>query len=456
VTALEPQTGSGSMAADVRGSLERQGVRVLATTFVDNGGITRVKALPLQRLERASAAGVGMSVLWAVSGVDDHFAFVPPFDGPSGDMRLVPDVAAARSLAAAPGWAWAPADQLDEELEPMPTCQRTTLRRVVAEAERLGLSFLISFETELTVIAPGERPAHDGPGYSVRALTALEPFALALVDALEAQGIEVEQIHPEYSPGQLEISVAPREPLAAADEIVLLRYTARQVARQHGLDVSFAPVVFPEGVGNGAHLHVSGWRDGRNLMRGGEAAGGFEPDGAALVGGVLRALPELLAVLVPSVPGYQRLQPGHWSGAYACWGVENREAALRFIPGSASTRARSANLEVKVGEAAANPYLATAAVIGAALRGLEQPAPLPAPVQRDPDTMSEPERHDQGIVRLAGTLGEAAALLRGSDAAKAILGAPMHDAYSAVRELEWETFGGWEPERLLEAYRYRY
>jgi glutamine synthetase/glycine/D-amino acid oxidase-like deaminating enzyme len=400
-------------ATGVRAELEHRGARMLATTFVDNGGITRVKTVPLHRLEAVERAGVGMSMLWAISAVDDHFAFVPPYDGPSGDIRLVPDVQAARALAAAPGWAWAPADQRDEELEPFPACQRSALRRVVAEAERRGLSFLVAFETELSVVAAGA-PAHDGPGYGARALAALEPFALELVDALEAQGIEVEQFHPEYSPGQVEVSVAPRAPLAAADEVVLLRLTAVQVARRHGLEVSFAPLVFAGGVGNGCHLHLSAWREGRNLMRGG-AEGTFGAEGASLVAGVLGLLPEMLAVLVPGVSGYQRLQPGHWAGAYACWGVENREAALRYIPGSASTRERSANLEVKVADAAANPYLATAAVLGAALRGLAERAALPPPVREDPHVLGEEERRARGIERLPQTLGEATAALAARD-----------------------------------------
>jgi glutamine synthetase len=455
VTATDA-AGVEAARSAVLASLQERGVRLLATTFVDNGGITRVKALPLARLGQAARSGAGMSILWVVSGVDDHFAFVPPYDGPSGDMRLVPDLAAARPLHAAPGWAWAPADQHDEEMERLPTCQRGVLERAVAEGERVGLSFMVSFETEMTVVDGAGQPAHDGPGYSVRALTAIEPFALELAEALDEQGIEVEQIHPEYSPGQVEISVAPRPPLAAADEIVLLRYTARQVARRHGLDVSFAPVVFPDAVGNGCHLHLSAWRDGANLMRGGERPEGFERDGAALVAGVLDALADLTAVLVPSVPGYERLQPHHWAGAYACWGVENREAALRFIPGSLTSRARSANLELKVAEAAANPYLAAAVFVGAALRGLREGAALPPPVQGDPGAMAEKERRAAGIERLPATLGEAAGRLAASAVAREILGDEMHHAFSAVRHLEWETFGGWDAERLLEAYRWRY
>jgi glutamine synthetase len=276
------------------------------------------------------------------------------------------------------------------------------------------------------------------------------------MESLEAQGVEVEQVHPEYSPGQAEVSVAARDPLTAADQLVLTRITARQVARAHGLRASFAPVVLPGAVGNGCHLHLSAWRDGRNLMTGGELPGGLTAEGAAIAGGILEALPELLAVLVPSVPGYGRLQPHRWAGAYACWGIENREAALRLIPGSRPSRARAANLEVKAVDGAANPYLAAAVLIAAGLDGLARGAALPEPVADDPGSLSDAERAARGIVRLPLALDAATDLLEASPAAVATMGSALHAAFVGVRRMEWGSFGGWDEQRLAEAYRWRY
>jgi glutamine synthetase len=459
MTAGDPsqaRAAAGVRAGEVRDRFERAGVRALAMTMVDNGGITRVKAIPISRLERVAVNGVGMAEIWAAAGMDDHFAVVAPYDTPSGDMRLIPDLGAARVLAAAPGWAWAPVDQYTQELEVVPACQRSVLKRVIEAAAGRGLELKATFETEMTLLHPDGRPAHDGPGYSTRALAGLEQFSVSLVTALEAQGVEVEQFHPEYSPGQFEVSVAPRDPLAAADELILVRTTARQVARNHGLDVSFAPVVFPDAVGNGCHLHLSLWRGGENLMQGGEHPGGLTDDGAAAVAGILRALPELLAVLVPGVPGYQRLQPHHWAGAYTCWGIENREAALRFIPGTIASRSRSANLEVKVGDGGGNAYLATAVLIAAALDGIEHGLAAPPPVQADPGSMSDEERAAQGITRLPTSLAEATELFERSELAHCTLGPALHPTFAAVRRMEWDSYGGLEPDQLMEAYRWRY
>ena len=113
--------------ADVRAladQIRAEGIRLLAMTMVDNGGITRVKLVPVSRLERVARAGVGMSDVWAVSAVDDHFAFAhaPHYDTPSGDMRLVPDLHAVQPLHMAPGYAWAPVNQHDQEMERLDVC----------------------------------------------------------------------------------------------------------------------------------------------------------------------------------------------------------------------------------------------------------------------------------------------------------------------------------------------
>jgi glutamine synthetase len=432
------------------------GVRALAMTMVDNGGITRVKVVPISRLERVAANGVGMAYIWAAAGTDDLFAEVAPFDNPSGDMRLIPDLTAARVLAGAPGWAWAPVDQMSQELEPVPACQRSVLKRVVAAARSAGLDLRATFEIEATLVDAEGRPAHTGPGYSTRALSLLDGFLLDLVESLEASGIEVEQFHPEYAPGQFEVSIAPRDPLGAADDLVFVRTQMRFVARRHGLEVSFAPIVFPGEVGNGCHLHLSVWREGRNLMQGGDRAAATTATGAAALAGVVDALPGLLAALAPSPAAYVRLQPHHWAGAYACWGIENREAAVRFIPGTVTSRERSANFEVKVGDGGANPYLAVALLAAAALDGVKRDAALPDPMQDDPALLAADELDRRGIARLPETLDQATDAFEASALARRVLGDVLHDAFVAVRRRECETHGSLSEAELAEAYRWRY
>lgn len=430
-------------------ALQQQGVRLVQCTFVDNAGVTRVKVVPVGRLGSVAEHGVGISYVFAVFAVDDHIAASPGFDGPVGDMRLLPDLDATVALAAAPGYAWAPVRQHDQDMAVMPVCQRSLLERTTATAAEQGLDFKMTYEVEFTLFDLEDRPVHTGPGYSPRALLEVEGFALDLVEALQAQGIDVDQFHPEYALGQCEVSVAPSDPVTAADRYVLLRTTVTQVAKRHLLRVSFAPTAVAGQVGNGCHLHLSAWRDGRNMMTGGDGAAGMTAEGEALTAGVLDHLPSLSGVLTPSAASYARLQPSSWAGAFACWGVENREAALRFIPGSRGQRDRAANVELKSIDGAANAYLAAALVIGAALDGLERGLRLPSPTQVDPATL--PDAH-----RLASDLGEAIRRLEESKFVRAQFGDPLFEAFLAVRRLEWETYGEASDDELLAAHRWRY
>lgn len=437
------------MTDEVVEQLTVQGVRLVACTFVDNAGVSRVKVVPISRLASAARHGVGISYVFAVFAVDDHIAASPGFDGPTGDMRLVPDLDAAVALHAAPGFAWAPVRQFDQEMAVMPVCQRSLLERVTASAAEAGVDFLMAYEVEFTLFDAQDRPAHDGPGYSPRALLEVEGLALDLVEALEAQGIAVDQFHPEYSIGQCEVSVGPADPVTAADQYVLLRTTVTQIARRHGLRVSFAPSAVAGVVGNGCHLHLSGWRGDQNLMTGGPGAAGMTAEGEALTAGVLEHLPELPGVLTPSVVSYARLRPSSWAGAFACWGIENREAALRFIPGSRGLRGRAANVELKCIDGTANPYLAAAVVLAAALDGLDRDLSLPEAVQVDPVTLP-------GVERLAEDLGEAIRRLEQSKFVRATFGDPLFEAFLAVRRLEWESYGQGSEDEILAAHRWRY
>lgn len=430
-------------------ALRDAGVRLVACTFVDNAGVTRVKCVPLERLERAASHGVGISDLSAIYAVDDHITTTAVYDSPSGDMRLRPALDAAIPLHFADGWAWAPVDQYTQEGDHKPDCQRGFAARATAGAAEHGLGVLLAFEVEFTLLDQDGAPAHRGPGYGMRALTAHEPFAMELVTALAAQGIEIEQFHPEYSPGQFEVSVTPLDPVAAADRLVLLRNTIVRVGQRHGLVANFAPIVLPGEVGNGCHAHVSFSRDGTNLLSGGDGPAGLTADGEALLAGILGRLAEMQMVLTPSVQSYERLLPQHWSGSFTAWGVENREAALRFCPGSVGLRSANANVEVKPVDGSANPYLVAGLLVHAALDGLRHGESLPSPTRVDPATMAAEDRDANDIQRLPHDLATAIERAAGSRFLAEALGKQLFDDVIAVRRFELEHYGDADVDVLL-------
>jgi glutamine synthetase len=280
-------------------------------------------------------------------------------------------------------------------------------------------------------------------------LTELSAYLREVVEALSAAGVAVEQIHPEYAAGQCEVSVAAEDPVGAADTAVLVRETIRAVSLRHGLRATFSPKVLAGGVGNGGHVHLSLWREGENLMSGGGGRFGLTAAGEAFAAGILARLPALLAIGAPSVASYLRLIPSHWAGAYACWGLENREAALRFVTGAVGDRAQAANLEIKCFDAAANPYLAVAALMAAGRAGLADGGVLPEPVEADPATLD-------GVPPLPSSLGAAVEAFENEPALRDAFGEALIDTVAVVRRGEIEVFDGASPEEIAARVRWRH
>lgn len=459
--------------------LTAQGIHGIALTWVDNAGITRVKSVPTGRLAHSARRGVGMSPVFDVYLVDDSMTTSPHIGGPDGDLRLFPDLGRLTPLAAQPGWAWAPADRYTQSGLEHPACQRLFARRMAERAHGRGIAVRMGFETEWVVTTGGTgsrdgtgaaggaygtgvpRPPRDtpgpdgaasyagvGPAYGMARLVDLSGYLADLLDTLHTQGVEVLQLHPEYAAGQFEVSVAPADPVGAADLAVLVRETIRGVSARHGLTPLFGPVAEAGTVGNGGHLHLSLWQGHRNLCRDGDGPHGMTATSEAFLAGVLRALPALLAIGAPSPASYLRLEPSRWAGAYQCWGLENREAALRFITGAPDDPG-AANAEVKCFDPAANPYLVTGAVIAAGLAGLDAGLTLPPPVSGDPAHSGRERRLPTSLL---GSLEhfEDSAVLREA------LGDPLFESIAAVRRAEAALFEKATPQDIAAATRGRY
>ncbi|MFE0202308.1 glutamine synthetase [Streptomyces sp. NPDC058985] len=454
--------GETERATALSGELSGQGVHGVVLAYVDTAGIARVKTVPTARLASAAAWGVGMSPVFDTFLADDSIVATDVLGSPDGDLRLHPDLDRLTVLAAQPGWAWAPVDRITQEGGPHPACARTVLRRTVGHAaERYGLRFKAAIEIEWSV-GRGDAddgafvPAVSGPAYGAARQIGLSDCAADLLAALAAQGVDVEQLHPEYAAGQFEVSVGALDPVAAADRSVLVRQTIRAVAQRHGLRVSFAPAVLGRGVGNGGHLHLSAWRDGSNLHAGGTGRYGMTAEAESFVAGVLGHLPALLAMTAPSPASHLRLRPSQWAGVFTSWGRETREAALRIVTGSAGEQGRAANLEVKPVDLAANPYLALASVIAAGLDGLASSAPLPEEITGDPARLDPADAVARGVRRLPVSLAESVAAFRADDVLRTALGPVLADAVTAVRQGEIDAVAGLDDDRVAAAYRWKY
>jgi glutamine synthetase len=436
--------------------LAASGVVGVTIAWVDNSGIPRSRTVPVSRLAEAAERGVGITTLFAVFDSHDGITFAHEGLGnASGDVRLLPVLSRLRQLAGQPGFAWVPGRQVAADGSAWPYDQRAVLERQVGRAGELGLDLRFGYELEFFVGRDVDElvPAHHGPAYSPHALLEIDEFAAGLLRDLAANGLSIGQLHAEYGLAQVELSLEATDPLSAADDQVLARQTIRAAARAHGLRVSFAPLITAAGVGNGAHVHGSLWRDGHNLLAGDGLPG---PEGAGFIAGLLRDLPAIAAIAAPSVPSLARLRPGYFASAYVFWGVENREAALRYVPSSALLGDGHANIELKPSDASGNPYLALAILIASGLAGVQEGLRLPEPIQQDPGGWSEEELDRAGVVRLPTTPQEAQDALSANPRVRETLGEPLLGAFLAVREADATWAADRSPDELVQAHLWRY
>lgn len=442
-------------------ALRARKVHGVVLSWVDTCGVNRIKAVPVARLVSAARWGVGMSPCFDTFLADDSIASAGEQGGPDGDLRLYPDLDTVVPLVGQPGWAWSPVDRMTQDGEVHPGCNRSLLRHAVAAAQADGVSFKAAFEIEFALgrgdVPEGEFvPACTGPGYGMIRLVERSDFAADLLAALAEQGVDVDQFHPEYSTGQYEVSVGALDPVAAADRSVLVRQTIRAVAQRHGLRVSYAPTVVAGGVGNGGHVHLSAWRDGANLHSSGEGRYGMTAEAESFVAGVVGALPALTAIATPTPASYLRLVPSHWSGAFACWGRETRESAVRIVTGSVGDQGRAANMEVKSVDLAANPYLLLTSVIAAGRDGVARSAVLPEEITGDPSRYDDAEREARRAYRLPADLRAATKEFADSELLRSALGDTVREAVIAVRTGEADACEGLDPDQVAARYRWAF
>src|SRR4051794_36173851 len=438
------------MAAVNEQDILGRGIEMIAVSFVDGAGITRAKSITAARADATARRGVGASKSLGIFTGDDLLSTTTGYEA-TGDARLVPDL--GRLAGGIDGWGWAPGDLLDQEGEPWSLCSRSFLKRQLAAAADAGFELRMTFEHEWYAETADGRPAHSTPAYSLNSAEETAAYMREVAARLAAYGLTVEQIHPEYSPGQMEVSVGIAGPLAAADNCVATRHAIRGAWPATGIRASFAPIALVGGLGNGCHLHFSLWRDGRNLFGvDSDNEHGITAEGRAFMAGVLREC-RALAGLAGACPlSYRRLAPSRWTGAFVCWGSENREAPLRFIRGSRAARPDGANAELKMLDCSANPYLMAGAVIAAGLAGIDDGIDLPEPVQIEPSRVAD----ELGLDRLPDSLEAGADALAGSELLRAALGEELHDGTVGIRRAEAVSSAERDEHDLFEFYRWRY
>ncbi|KAL2933392.1 Protein fluG [Bienertia sinuspersici] len=412
-------------------------VRVI---WVDTSGQCRCRVLPLKRFhEVAKKNGVGLT--FASMGMTSFM------DGPAaetnltgtGEIRLIPDLSTLRTIPWTKGEEMVLSDMHLKPGEPWEYCPREALRKAVKVLkEEFNLEMDAGFENEFYLLRPVTRdgreewiPFDSAPYCSTSSFDAASPILQEMFAVLQSLDITVEQVHAEAGKGQFEMALGHTICTRAADNLVFAREAIKAVARKHELMATFTPKYTLDDIGSGSHVHLSLSENGMNVFTG--AAGssyGMSKVGEEFMAGVLIHLPAILAFTAPIPNSYDRIQPDTWSGAYHCWGKENREVPLRTACPPGVTDGLVSNFEIKAFDGCANPFLGLASIIAAGIDGLRKHLVLPPPVEANPSSL------DGELKRLPQSLIESLEALQKDTFFEDFLGEKLLMAIKGVRKAE--------------------
>jgi glutamine synthetase len=445
-------------AADARALVESRGLPHVKVGVFDIDGIMRGKYISRDKFLSSLDGGFGFCDV--VLGWDcqdqlyDNVKYTGWHTGyPDAPVRVLPET--CRVLPFEDDGLFF----LGEFAPPAETiCPRGILRRVIDRAREAGYEAYAGFEYEffvfqetpesvrakhyrdLTPMAPGWF------GYSVLRNSSGSDFYRRLLDDCRAMDMAIEGLHEETGPGVMEAAIAVDTALSAADKAALFKTFAKVIAQKAGLMATFMAKWSRDVPGQSGHIHVSLKRQsGESVFHEAGKPHSMSDEMRWFVGGQQKLMPELLAMIAPTVNSYRRLIPGYWAPTDATWGVENRTTALRVIPGSP----KSQRVEYRVAAADANPYVILAAALGSGLWGIENRIE-PEPVV----TGNAYDRKYPARLALPRTLWDAAQRLKSCKFAREWFGDAFVEHFAATREWEEREFRkhitDWELARYFE------
>ncbi|KAL5230331.1 hypothetical protein ABZP36_029107 [Zizania latifolia] len=422
-------------------SYVEQDVLFVRIVWNDASGQHRCRVVPAGRFyDIARKKGVGLTFAsMGMSSFTDG-----PADGTNltgvGEIRLVPDMSTLLRLP------WSRREEMvmaDMQIRPgvaWEYCPRNALRKVTKVLlDEFNVTMMAGFENEFYLrkkIVSGEKelwvPYDNTPYCSTTAFDGASSILQDVYSSLKAAEIVVEQLHAEAGKGQFEVALKYVLCTLAADQLIYAREIIKSVARKHGVMATFLPKPDLNDMGSGCHVHLSLWDNDQNVFMGSSESNfyGMSRVGEKFLAGVYYHLPSVLAFTAPHPNSYNRIQPNTWSGAYLCWGKENREAPLRTACPPGVPLDLVSNFEIKCFDACANPHLGLAAIVAAGIDGLRRGLKLPEPIE------SNPADYASKLKRLPTDLLESVESLAADKILHELIGDKLVTAVIAVRKAE--------------------
>ncbi|VAH03948.1 unnamed protein product [Triticum turgidum subsp. durum] len=375
----------------IASSCVEQDVLFVRIVWNDASGQHRCRVVPAGRFyEIARNKGVGLT--FASMGMTSFCD--GPADGTNltgvGEIRLMPDMSTLLRLPWSTREEMVIADMQIRPGEAWEYCPRYALRKITKVLlDEFNVTMKAGFENEFylrrKLVSEGHERwvPYDNSSYcSTSSFDGASSILQEVYSSLKVANIVVEQLHAEAGKGQFEVALKYVLCTLAADNLIYAREIIKSVARKHGLIATFLPKPDLNDIGSGSHVHLSLWKNDQNVFMGSNEYShyGMSNVGEQFLAGVYHHLPSILAFTAPHPNSYDRIQPNTWSGAYLCWGKENREAPLRTACPPGVPLDMVSNFEIKSFDGCANPHLGLAAIVAAGIDGLRKGLKLPEPI----------------------------------------------------------------------------
>jgi glutamine synthetase len=431
--------------------VEENDVKFIRLQFTDVFGILKNVAITSKQLPRVLEEGCmfdGSSI--------DGFARIE-----ESDMLLKPDIDTFEIFP------WRPqqgkvarliCDVYTTDGEPYEGCPRYALRRVLAEAEKMGFTMNVGPECEFFLFhtdaegKPTTITQDEGGYFDLAPIDKGEDARRDICLMLEEMGFEIETSHHEVSEGQHEIDFKYKDALAIADSIMTFKIVVKSIAARHGLYATFMPKPIFGINGSGMHVNQSLCTKDGNAFYDKNDKLGLSKVAYNYIAGLIEHAKSIAAVTNPIVNSYKRLVPGYEAPCYIAWSSKNRSPLIR-IPAS---RGSGTRVELRNPDPAANPYLAIALMLASGLDGIKRNLTPPPPVNRNIYEMSGAEMNELGISSLPGSLMEALELFKADPLVKQTLGEHIFNMYYEFKTREWDDFRitvhPWEINQYLTKY----
>ena len=440
--------------ADLTSFFKQHGISDVECLFPDVSGYPRGKLMPAANF----AAGAELRIAQAIpmQCVTGDYSYHPIFPDADPDIRLVPDLS---TLKVSP-WSSVPRafaihDCVELNGQPCAFAARSLLKQVLARYKAQGLTPVVAPEIEFYLTAPSVDPAlalqppktRNGraetgqSAFSMNMLNELSGFWDDFRQALQALGVQADTWIHEVGTTQYEINLLHGDPVAVADQAFLFKYAAKEIAIRHGLNAVFMAKPVAGSPGSSMHLHQSVVdAAGRNVFSADDGA-----ETAAFghfIGGLQAYVPDLMLIFAPFVNSYRRFVKGSQAPINLEWGYDNRTSGLRVPVSGPSAR----RVENRIAGADANPYLAIAASLAAGLAGMDEKLSPSIPLEAGSNGYDRAHALSRSFL-------PALECMQNSATSRRLLGDDFVTAYTAVKELEYESYlneiSAWERRVLL-------